>query len=161
MSSKYILDLKLDDDFPSDLRDYYESYSCNGSDSGIDLIVPESVEGRLDGPITINHKISCQLCKYKNDVFVSYVGYWLLPRSSISKTNFRMANSMGLIDSGYRGNIMSKVDTLNYSNDIEIKKGVRLFQLALGNLKPISEVRVVESLSDTERGSGGFGSTGK
>lgn len=174
MPSKYILEVMFSKDFPNDLKTYYTNYMCNGIDSGIDLITPNDITAVETMVTTIDYKISCQMCKYKDNKFVGYVGYWLLPRSSISKTNYRMANSMGLIDSGYRGNIMAKVDTLpififddsnkvstldNNNNNI-IEKGTRLFQIAVGDLTPISEVKVVETLSSTERGTGGFGSTG-
>ena len=94
-----------------------------------------------------------------------------LPRSSISKTNLRMANSVGLIDSGYRGNIMAKVDMKPRfgveENRVvvadfkeEVKQYTRLFQIAAPDLTPISSINVVSTLSETERGAGGFGSTG-
>ena len=163
METTYVLEVMLDEDFPEELKSHYTEYKCNGMDSGIDLIIPESLYtfGRLT---TINHKIKCQMCKYKGDIFMGYVSYWLVPRSSISKTRFRMANSIGLIDSGYRGNIMAKVDTVIQKDEIDqspdITSGTRMFQIASGNLKPISQVKVVEKLSSTERGEGGFGSTG-
>ena len=70
-----------------------------------------------------------------------------------------MANSVGIIDHGYRGNIMAKV--LNTSNEpYQVKKGERLFQLCMPTLVPFG-VRFVDQLDVTERGEGGFGSTGK
>jgi dUTP pyrophosphatase len=70
-----------------------------------------------------------------------------------------MSNSRGIIDHSYRGNIMAKVD--NRSNEpFEIKAGERLFQLLMPTLEPFN-VRFVNELDETERGSGGFGSTGK
>lgn len=164
--SKYILEVKLDEDFPEELKDYYLNYNCNGQDSGIDLIIPEDIFTNFPQVATINHKISCQMIRQNSDNTEQYVSYWLLPRSSISKTNYRMANSVGLIDSGYRGNIMAKVDlVVDNKEDIylginNIKPSTRLFQIATGDLTPISEVRVVSELSKTDRGSGSFGSTG-
>lgn len=163
MESKYILEVMLDGDFPEELKKHYNEYKCNGMDSGVDLVIPEDIVTEKY-TTTINHKVKCQMCKYKGGKFVGYVSYWLVPRSSISKTRFRMANSIGLIDSGYRGHLMAKVDRVIdktvYDTDVDIKSGTRMFQIAVGNLKPISEVRVVEKLSSTERGEGGFGSTG-
>lgn len=162
MSCKYILEIKLSKDFPLDIKNHYTDYKCNGCDSGVDLIVPLDINGSINGVITLDHQISCQLCKYIDNKFVGYVSYWLLPRSSISKTNFRMANSVGLIDSGYRGNIMAKLDIIPSSKDstYSIMKKTKLFQIAVGDLTPISQVKVVETLSTTSRGEGGFGSTG-
>jgi dUTP pyrophosphatase len=83
--------------------------------------------------------------------------YWLLPRSSISKTPLRLANSVGLIDAGYRGPIMAACDG-NYN----VAENERLFQLASPDLLPWDEVRIVSEIpgGPTVRGEGGFGSTG-
>ena len=86
--------------------------------------------------------------------------FYLYPRSSISKTGLRLANSVGIIDSGYRGNLLAALDC--YQKDEEITKGMRLVQLCTPDLQPISKVRIVEEhIGETERGTGGFGSTGK
>lgn len=83
----------------------------------------------------------------------------LLPRSSISKTPLRMANSVGVIDSGYHGEI--KVPLYNTS-EVEIKdieQYDRIAQLVVVPcMLPILEY--VDELDDTERGTNGFGSTG-
>ena len=86
-------------------------------------------------------------------------GYFLFPRSSISKTPLRLANSIGLIDGGYRGEIMAVCDNIK-DYDFSISKGDRLFQLVSADLSTI-EFKIVKELSDSTRGSGGFGSTGK
>ena len=96
--------------------------------------------------------------------------YTLKCRSSIYKTNFRLANCEGIIDAGYRGNIKAAVDwSMYYSkpkgeNNIEtlftMQKHARYFQLCMPNLSPF-EVYIVDKLDDTKRGEGGFGSTGK
>lgn len=70
-----------------------------------------------------------------------------------------MANSVGIIDYGYRGNIMAKVYNTS-SETYEVKKGEKLFQLCMPSLEPFSVVFVTE-LDITERGTGGFGSTSK
>tara|TARA_R100000808_G_scaffold23989_1_gene54162 strand:+ start:2267 stop:2689 length:423 start_codon:yes stop_codon:yes gene_type:complete len=83
----------------------------------------------------------------------------LFPRSSVSKTNLSLANSVGVIDSGYRGPVMLKYrrqGTTNCKWDI----GDRVGQLMI---IPYPEVEFIETdkLSITDRGSGGFGSTGQ
>lgn len=103
-------------------------------------------------------------------VVMKYSGYYLYPRSSIVKTSMRLANSVGIIDSGYRGDIMAVVDKNDTSNDWktvlkrDCKQYDRLFQICAGDLQPF-RVEIVESESElsgvTERGSGGFGSTGR
>jgi len=85
-------------------------------------------------------------------------GYYLYPRSSISKTQLRLANSVGIIDAGYRGEICAMVDNIT-DTEAQITKGQRLFQLCAPDLKPII-IEFVDNLDDTERGTGGFGSTG-
>ena len=80
-------------------------------------------------------------------------------RSSIAKTPLRMCNSVGLIDGGYRGEIMAVVD--NIKNEVyTIEPGQRLFQLVGMDGSPI-HFKLVDELSESTRGKGGFGSTGK
>jgi dUTPase len=89
--------------------------------------------------------------------------YWLVPRSSIFKTGLMMANSLGVIDKTYRGEL--KAPTLVHHATDEIwnlaKEGDRLFQIVAPDMGWIREVRIVDSLPTTVRGAGGFGSTGK
>jgi dUTP pyrophosphatase len=83
--------------------------------------------------------------------------YMMVPRSSISSTPLSMANSIGIIDQGYRGPLIAAVrnhDHINYT----VEQGTRLFQIVAFDGKPI-QVEVVNTLSETDRGSGGFGST--
>lgn len=83
----------------------------------------------------------------------------LFPRSSIGKkTWLRMANSVGVIDSDYRGTIHALYDNIALSKQ-EVEQGQRIAQ---GIIVPIPKVEFeeVEELSTTERGTGGFGSTG-
>ncbi len=82
-----------------------------------------------------------------------------MARSSISKTPLRLANSVGLIDAGYRGEIIAVVDNIK-SDVYKIERGQRLFQLVAMGGEEI-HFELVDSLSDSTRGSGGFGSTGK
>ena len=88
-------------------------------------------------------------------------GYYLYPRSSIYKTPMRLANSVGIIDSGYRGNIMAMVDVKNNCT-MHIKESTRYFQLTSGDLSPFLVYLCDEEheLGETNRGTGGFGSTG-
>lgn len=101
-------------------------------------------------------------------------GFYLYPRSSISKTRMRLANSVGIIDAGYRGDLIAAVDTIGLfgSSDIwhvwketlsPIKKYDRYFQICAPDLSPFL-VHIVETEEDlsppTTRGHGGFGSTG-
>lgn len=84
-------------------------------------------------------------------------GYMLIPRSSIVKTSMRLANSVGIIDKSYRGELMAVVDNIGTS-EVELKEGSCYFQIVAfdGNLPTYT---LVDSLTETNRGSGGFGST--
>jgi dUTP pyrophosphatase len=86
-----------------------------------------------------------------------YVGL-LFPRSSVSRTCLSLANSVGVVDSGYRGEIMLKYRNTGEANSI-YKSGDRVGQLIVMPYPQI-ELIEVEELSSTERGDGGFGSTG-
>lgn len=81
------------------------------------------------------------------------------PRSGLSlKTGLSIPNSPGTIDSDYRGEI--KVIVANLSNEVlEIKDGDRIAQMVIAKYER-ADWKVVTNLEETERGSGGFGSTG-
>jgi dUTP pyrophosphatase len=93
-----------------------------------------------------------------------YVGL-LFPRSSISKYGIVMSNSVGVIDSGYRGELMVKYKpTPHYKDRIaevpfEYDLGDKVAQLVIMPI-PIIELEEVGELTTSERGTGGFGSTG-
>ncbi len=83
----------------------------------------------------------------------------ILPRSSTGlKTTLRMANSCGIIDSDYRGEVMMIAEAVR--EDWKIKAGDRVAQMLIEKNEPVVLVEADE-LSDTMRGAGGFGSTGK
>ena len=85
-------------------------------------------------------------------------GYMLVPRSSISKTGLRLANSIGIIDKNYRGKVMVVVDNVS-NEDVVLKEGSCYFQIvAFDGFLPRYQIDNVGT--DTSRGSGGFGSTG-
>ena len=86
-----------------------------------------------------------------------YVGL-LFPRSSVSRTCLSLANSVGVVDSGYRGEIMLKFGCSSTLSCYKV--GDRIGQLII---MPYPQVQFeqVEELSDSDRGEGGFGSTGE
>ena len=90
--------------------------------------------------------------------------YYLYPRSSIIKTPLRLSNSVGIIDSGYRGEITAVVDKVdNQVDSFQIRAMDRYFQLCHPSLMPFKVIMVntIEELGLTARGDGGFGSTGR
>lgn len=87
-----------------------------------------------------------------------YVGL-LFPRSSIYKKSLQLTNAVGVIDSGYRGEVMAVFKTTTDVVPAIYKEGERFCQLVI---VPIPEIDVIEAdeLSETDRGEGGMGSTG-
>jgi len=83
----------------------------------------------------------------------------IIPRSSVVKTNLRLANSVGLIDSDYRGEVSAVFDILEEGDGI-YNTNDRVCQMLIEKVEPTTLVEV-EELSDTERGNGGYGSTGR
>lgn len=95
---------------------------------------------------------------------VRTLAYDLRARSSIYKTYARLANGVGLIDAGYRGELMAAVDNRSHRVPLHLTRGARLFQLVRCDGAPFS-VRMTREDTDaaawsTERGTKGFGSTG-
>lgn len=139
-------------------------------DCGFDLFCPDDVVAKAGSTTKINMR-----CKCATTYMGIPCGFYLYPRSSVgTKTPLRLANSVGIIDSGYRGDCIAVFDNKNngyngYNGDNEdngdyiVSKGDRLVQLCSGNLiYPIYPIIVdsVEELGNTSRGNGGFGSTG-
>jgi dUTPase len=175
-------------------------------DAGFDLISPGEIIECVSTTVNkVNFQIQCMATvETANGSYNT--GYYLYPRSSIIKTPLRLANSVGIIDAGYRGNIIGAFDCTdnNTSKDLglvslamdvikedkglaranalgilfnmaatsenellfastnntyEIAPYTRLAQLCAPGLMPLV-VEIVDELTETERGEGGFGSTG-
>ncbi len=122
-------------------------------DAGVDLFCVEDAVVPARGRARLDFGVRCEM-----RLGGAPTGFFLVPRSSISRTPLRMSNSVGVIDAGYRGNLMACVDNLS-DEPFEVRAGQRLFQVVHPLLVPV-EVREVEELAPTQRGSGGFGSTG-
>ena len=141
-----------------DLTNLYNNHQhYNPGDSGLDLFCPETITINPGETVKINLQINCEALH--DTIENTNVSYYLYPRSSIIKTPLRLANSVGIIDAGYRGDIIACVDNIK-SESYTVNKGDRLFQICSGNLEPI-QFQLVNDLSNTQRGAGGFGSTGK
>jgi dUTP pyrophosphatase len=157
MSDSYILYIKLSSSLPNDIQNYYINLSMRNSlpeDSGIDLCIPpNSITVNNNSIHTIDHMISC--CMLDNNGTTT--AYYLYPRSSISNYPLMLANSVGIIDAGYRGPIKAKVRC--FDNNFIINSDIKLFQICAPNLSPL-RVKIVDELPDSNRGAGGFGSTG-
>lgn len=141
--------------------------SRRATDSGLDILSPQHIwHLRRDAdyygqPIRLG--VVCAAVD-ENNVPMPCL---LVPRSSISNTYMRMCNSIGLIDAGYRGEVMARVDISPIvQNTYGVEHGQRLFQLVQHNWLPWKNVILVDKLENLpaapdNRGAGGFGSTGK
>lgn len=155
--NKYHLKLSIDND---ELKTRYieKDVKHNWEDAGYDLLIPVTitVPPRALG-FMINHQVSGEMIKKG----IKSVAYYLYCRSSISRTPLRMSNKVGIIDNGYRGNLLAAVDNLS-DEPYLIEAGSRLFQICAPQLDHFSVQFVSkDQLSDSKRGTGGFGSTGK
>ena len=88
-----------------------------------------------------------------------YVGY-LFPRSSISKTNLNLCNSVGVVDSSYRGPVKVRFNRDDNKSSVEYLPGDRVAQLIIMPV-PYIDFQEVEELQSSDRGSGAFGSSGR
>jgi len=123
------------------------TYAKDG-DAGMDVVATRIINERLDS-ITYGTDIALEIPE-------GFVGL-IFPRSSIRKTDLILSNSVGVIDSGYRGEIQA---TFKRSGVYAYAVGDRICQIMIIPHPPI-EFEEADELSDTERGEGGFGSTGK
>ncbi len=129
------------------------SYAKNG-DAGMDLVAT-SIIGETLGSITYGLGIALEIPE-------GFVGL-VFPRSSIRKTNLQLSNSVGVIDSGYRGELQATFNKIQGVDNVDrenYKVGDRVCQIMIIP-HPTIEFNEVNELSNTERGEGGFGSTGK
>ena len=133
-------------------RDLYENHGhFHDGDAGLDLFVIDSLTVEPGETAIIKLYIACENTQGNS--------YFLMPRSSISKTPLRQCNSVCLIDGSYRGEIMAAVDNVK-NEPYTVEPGQRLFQLVAMDGSPI-HIELVSKLTETGRGDGGFGSTGK
>jgi len=145
------------------IEDHNAKVYTTHPDAGFDLAIPNDMVIAKPWGNKLPLNIHCAM--------VSPTGasesYYLYPRSSISKTPIRLANSVGIIDSGYRGVITAMVDCFksadNTSSDYVLNAMERYFQICHASLGPFKVILVdnIDELGTTTRGDGGFGSTGR
>ena len=143
----------------SKIAELYSNHThYNEGDSGLDLFAPTELLVKSGETKKLSFGISCELICEDGDRTYN-VSYLMLPRSSIHRTNLRLANSIGLIDAFYRGHISCALDNIK-DTDYIIKENTRLFQLVTPDLTPFHKVEVVKDFLQPKinRG-GGYGST--
>ena len=127
------------------------SYAHDG-DAGVDLCSIEEVVLQPFGRALISTGISLAIPK-------GYGGF-VLPRSGLAiKNGISLVNSPGLIDSNYRGEIKLIAINLDPNNSFTVQVGDRIAQLVIMRVEEIDFLEH-DQLDDTQRGSGGFGSSG-
>ena len=129
------------------------TYAKDG-DAGMDLIATSIIS---ETPSQITYGLGIAL-----EIPEGFVGL-VFPRSSIRKTRLQLSNSVGVIDSGYRGELQAtfnKITTTIENQKNDYKVGDRICQIMIIP-HPTIELEEVDELTNTERGEGGFGSTGK
>jgi hypothetical protein len=144
---------------------YSTQYNRLDDNAGFDLHCSDNVFVSTT-PILVPFGISVCLIKVEpmpggnsDEYLKTNSHFWLLPRSSIYKSGLMMANSTGVIDKSYRGELKAPVWSM--TGDSKVAYGDRLFQIVAPDMGWIRHVRMVESLSTTVRGENGFGSSGK
>jgi len=126
------------------------SYSKSG-DAGMDLTITSEIEN-TSFSVTYGFGIALEIPR-------GYVGL-VFPRSSVRNQELLLSNSVGVIDSGYRGELQATFKKTNGLDSLKYKVGERGAQIII---MPHPNIELIEfkDLSDSERGDGGFGSTGK
>ena len=139
--------------------------------SGFDIMIPIGKTFDIELHTTmVNFEIKAEMTYYdKKQDIEENTAFYIFPRSSLSKTPLMLSNHTGIIDSGYRGWIQGAFRWLNSIPiklvgdpvDFYLPQYTRILQICHPSLCPIL-VNLVEEdeLTTTERGSGGFGSTG-
>jgi dUTP pyrophosphatase len=168
----YVHDDELKEKYIQKAAEHNEKMLFNDyPDSGFDLFVPDTAN--------FTEQFNCKMIDFKIKAEMQYsksgskevndwtsCGYYLYPRSSISKTPLMLANHTGIIDAGYRGFVKGAFRHLSSVSEDKpycVEKHTRLLQVCHPSLCPVL-VTIVDNeadLSDTTRGEGGFGSTGK
>ncbi len=128
------------------------SYAKDG-DAGMDLVAT-SIISNTSTQITYGIGLALEIPN-------GFVGL-IFPRSSVRKTRLMLSNCVGVVDSGYRGELQATFNKINNDSisENDYKVGDRIAQIMIIPHPPI-EFEEADELSDTERGEGGFGSTGK
>jgi dUTP pyrophosphatase len=126
------------------------SYAKNG-DAGMDLVATSIISEEV---FQITYGLGIAL-----EIPEGFVGL-VFPRSSIRKTDLSLTNCVGVVDSGYRGELQATFRKHRGVVSTSYAVGDRVCQLMIIP-HPTIEFNEVNELSNTERGEGGFGSTGK
>ena len=144
---------------------FYKNSVRSNDNAGVDLFVPTDVTFQPGEKKLVSMGVKARMIT--NNQHYAYVNdedrdpsvhYWMPSRSSISKTGLLLLNSIGVIDKSYRGELMAFLWNTT-DKVVEVKEGDRLVQIVAPDMGHINSIHLVNSLDETARGSGGFGST--
>ena len=171
-------DTELEEKYKNAIANHNSNVENRFPDSGFDLFLPTEFSPEIKTE-KIDYKIKAAMfktmesCKVEtaNQNAITFnnrepMPYYLYPRSSISKTHVRLANNVGIIDSGYRGNIGAYFDIdpsyLDENTERVLEKHQRVLQICSNDLSAFKVIFVkdINQLGTTTRGERGFGSTG-
>jgi deoxyuridine 5'-triphosphate nucleotidohydrolase len=142
-------------------RVYYTGVELRNNDNaGFDMFVAVDTE-TITSPTLIDLGCKARMVCCSSTGEEEDVHYWLAPRSSIWKNGVMFVNSMGVIDRSYRGILKACVLPISMIQPVKIKEGTRICQILAPDMGWIRDIRIVDSLPETTRGEGGFGSTGR
>jgi dUTP diphosphatase len=141
-----ILVRRLDDDLP------LPSYARAG-DAGLDLIAAADTTLAPGERVAVPTGIAVAIP-------AGYAGFVHARSGRALREGLALANAPGLIDSGYRGEVKVVVVNLDPATEIHIKRGDKIAQLVIQAVAQ-AELQEVDDLPVTDRGDGGFGSTGR
>lgn len=132
------------------------------ADSGFDLFVPVQTHIITHWINKIDFQVKCCMKRVDDTGAEHPSAFYMYPRSSITKSHVRLANNVGIIDSGYRGNLIGVFDAIYTTREVDIETYTRLCQICTPTLEPFEIIKVesADHLGNTVRGDGGFGSTG-
>lgn len=133
---------------------YYTTLKGSDQNAGFDLFVPADVTFLPNEKKLVSMNVKAVMLRSNETVH-----YWMLPRSSISKTGLMLCNSVGVIDRSYRGELMAYLWNTT-DKPVIVSKGSRLVQIVPPDMGHLSYIQIVSELDHTSRGSGGFGSSG-
>jgi dUTPase len=165
MNTWYELEIMLLDSMSASAYYPIALYNRSDDNAGFDLFnaanvfVGQTSEFVPFGIVARMIKVEQMPHGFSNDYLRTDSHFMLLPRSSIYKTGLIMANSTGVIDKSYRGELKAPVWSMTGNSNVTY--GDRLFQIVAPDMGWIRNVRLVESMPHTERGAGGFGSSGQ
>lgn len=139
----------------SNTKNFYKDIANYEGDAGFDLYCPNDIT--IPGG-TFSFKINLGVKSSLISKLGKSLSFMLVPRSSMGlKSPLRLSNSIGIIDSGYRGELIAVVDNTS-SDDFFIAKGSRFFQIVPFDGLGVNKL-ILGDVDFTERGENGFGST--